>query len=92
LDAGVEPERWTPGARLRVENWAFDCCLQALPGIVIEGRWGDMESTTAKELARTHMPKVFRLALKRGRTTGAARDWQHSKGRNYGTGPCPRRA
>jgi DNA-directed RNA polymerase len=61
---------WTPGERLRVGNWALDCCLQALLGIVIEGEWGepqiaDKEWATAKELALAHMPKVFRPALKR---------------------------
>jgi DNA-directed RNA polymerase len=70
LEAGIKPERWTPGERLRVGNWALDCCLQALPGIVIRGDWGepqiaDAEWATARELALVHMPKVFRPALKR---------------------------
>ena len=70
LKAGLMPEQWTPGERLRVGNWAFDCCLQALPGIVITGDWGEpqiaeTEWATARELALAHMPKVFRPALKR---------------------------
>jgi hypothetical protein len=70
VKAGIKPERWTPGERLRVGNWALVCCLQALPGIVITGDWGepqiaDTEWATARELARAHMSKVFRPALKR---------------------------
>src|SRR5262249_55823988 len=67
---GLKPNGGTPGERLRVGNWAFDCCLAALPGIVIKGEWGepqisDLEWATAKELALAHMPTVFRPALKR---------------------------
>jgi hypothetical protein len=70
LEAGLKPERWTPGERLRVGNWGLDCCLQALPGIVVVGEWGepqiaDAEWATAKELALAHMPNVYRPALKK---------------------------
>ena len=70
LEEGIKPERWTSGERLRVGNWALDCCLQASPGIVITGDRGepqiaDTEWATARELARAHMPKVFRPALKK---------------------------
>jgi DNA-dependent RNA polymerase len=35
-EEGVERVRWKRLWRIQVGNWAFDCCLKALPGVIVE--------------------------------------------------------
>jgi DNA-dependent RNA polymerase-like protein len=35
-EEGVELVRWKRFERIQVGNWAFDCCLKALPGVIVE--------------------------------------------------------